>query len=67
MFLRDMKTMVRDMKTTVQDMNRMTERDIVATICGAMDGAVQRHLRRMALLLFLLVGGMTSEAFVVIS
>jgi len=48
-------------------MNRMTERDIVATICGTMNGAVQRHLRRMTLLLFLLVGGMTSEAFVVIS
>ena len=45
----------------------MTERDIVASICGTMNGAVQRHLRRMALMLFLLVGGLTSEAFVVIS
>ena len=61
------KMFLRDRNTTVQDMNRMTERDIVASICGTMNGAVQRHLRRMALMLFLLVGGMTSEAFVVIS
>ena len=61
------KMFLRDRNTTVQDMNRMTERDIVASICGTMNGAVQRHLRRMALMLFLLVGGLTSEAFVVIS
>ena len=60
------KMFLRDRNTTVQDMNRMTRRHIVASICGAMDGAVQRHLRRIALML-LLVGGMTSEAFVVIS
>ena len=56
------KMFMRDMKTTVQDMNRMTRRDIVASICGTMNGAVQRHLRRMALMLLLLVGGMVNEA-----
>ena len=50
------------MDTTVQDMNRMTERDIVASICGTMNGAVQRHLRRMALML-LLLGGMLNGAW----
>ena len=53
---------LRDMDTTVQDMNRMTERDIVASICGTMNGAVQRHLRRMALML-LLLGGMLNGAW----
>ena len=56
------KMFLRDMKTTVQDMNRMTRRHIVASICGTMNGAVQRHLRRMTLLL-LLVGGMLNGAW----
>ena len=56
------KMFLRDRNTTVQDMNRMTERDIVASICGAMDGTVQRHLRRIALML-LLVGGMVNGAW----
>jgi len=51
------------MDTTVQDMNRMTERDIVASICGTMNGAAQRHLRRMSLMLFLLVGGLLNGAW----
>ena len=57
------KMFLRDMNTTVQDMNRMTRRHIVASICGAMNGAVQRHLRCMALMLLLLVGGMVNEAW----
>ena len=56
------KMFMRDMKTTVQNMNRMTRRDIVASICGTMNGAVQRHLRRMALML-LLLGGMLNGAW----
>ena len=40
----------------------MTRRHIVASICGTLDGAVQRHLRRMTLLL-LLVGGMLNGAW----
>ena len=56
------KMFLRDIKTTVQDMNRMTRRHIVASICGTLDGAVQRHLRRMTLLL-LLVGGMLNGAW----